>query len=486
MTDERLETLLELGENIAVEFKRCGNGIESDTYESVCSFLNRFGGDIFLGVLDDGTVEGVPEQAVTDNIRNFVKMANNPDIINPTVYLVPEKIVYNGKCIIYIHVPPSSEVHRYKKAIYDRVDDADVRITSTGQIAAMYIRKQNIFTEKKIYPYVGMEHLRLDLLPLCRRRALNKRQDHPWKDMTDEELLKSAGLLSEDFSTGEKGFNLAAVMLLGKDDVIQAICPAYKTDALLRKVNRDRYDDREIIKTNLIESYEALMAFAKKHLWDKFYLEDGVNISLRDKITREMLTNMLIHREFTSPYIAKFIIEENQMYAENACRASRIGEITPENLSPVPKNPLIAAFFNQIGNADELGSGTRNLYKYSRRYSGKNPSIIEGDIFKIIVPLDDTYSLDAENLPSAKVGDKVGDKVGEPDFYLLAGNLLTKNQRNILHCLEGNPGMSATLLAKEIGISSRKVENNIKKLKELGILQRHGSPRKGYWEIKYR
>ena len=125
----------------------------------------------------------------------------------------------------------------------------------------------------------------------------------------------------------------------------------------------------------------------------------------------------------------------------------------------------------------ELGSGTRNLYKYSRRYSGKNPSIIEGDIFRINVPLDDAYSFDA---------DKVGDKVGEPDFYLLAGNLLTKNQRNILHCLEGNPGMSATLLAKEIGISSRKVENNIKKLKELGILQRHGSPRKGYWEIKYR
>ena len=135
-----------------MEFKRCGNGIESDTYESVCSFLNRFGGDIFLGVLDDGTVEGVPEQAISDNMRNFIKMVNNPDIINPTVYLAPEKIVFEGKCIIYIHVPPSSEVHRYKKVIYDRVDDADVRVTSTSQIAAMYIRKQNIFTEKKIYP----------------------------------------------------------------------------------------------------------------------------------------------------------------------------------------------------------------------------------------------------------------------------------------------------------------------------------------------
>ena len=39
-----LQSILTIGETIAVEFKRCGNGIESDTYETVCSFLNRFGG----------------------------------------------------------------------------------------------------------------------------------------------------------------------------------------------------------------------------------------------------------------------------------------------------------------------------------------------------------------------------------------------------------------------------------------------------------
>lgn len=41
-------------------------GFESAVYETVCSFLNRFGGDIFLGVLDDGTVLGVPEKAAPD------------------------------------------------------------------------------------------------------------------------------------------------------------------------------------------------------------------------------------------------------------------------------------------------------------------------------------------------------------------------------------------------------------------------------------
>lgn len=44
---KKIKTILDIGETIAVEFKRCGNGIESDVYETVCSFLNRFGGDIF-------------------------------------------------------------------------------------------------------------------------------------------------------------------------------------------------------------------------------------------------------------------------------------------------------------------------------------------------------------------------------------------------------------------------------------------------------
>lgn len=41
MEQERFKEILEIGETIRVEFKRCGNGIESDTYETVCSFLNR-------------------------------------------------------------------------------------------------------------------------------------------------------------------------------------------------------------------------------------------------------------------------------------------------------------------------------------------------------------------------------------------------------------------------------------------------------------
>ena len=99
------KAILTIGETVAVEFKRCGNGIEHDVYESVCSFLNRFGGDLFLGVLDDGTVIGVPEKAVPDMIKNFISVISNPTLFSPTIYLVPEVLKYKDCTVIHIHVP---------------------------------------------------------------------------------------------------------------------------------------------------------------------------------------------------------------------------------------------------------------------------------------------------------------------------------------------------------------------------------------------
>lgn len=474
MTAEKLKQIFEVGETSSVEFKRCGNGIESDTYETVCSFSNKFGGDIFCGVLDDGTVNGLPEKAVPEMIKNFISVISNQNLFAPTLSLEPSVVKYEGKTLIHIHVPVSAEVHSYKKVIFDRVGDSDVRTVSTSNIASMYIRKKDIFTEQKVYEYVELSDLRSDLISLCRQRAINKRNDHPWKNLSDMELLKSAKLFSKDYETGKQGFNLAAVMLLGKDDVIGSICPAYKTDAVLRKVNVDRYDDREIIKTNLIESYDKLIEFGRKHLWDKFFMEDTQTVSLRDKIVREMVSNVLMHREFTSAFVAKFVIEKDKMFVENACRASRQEELTPENFVPISKNPIIASFFTTIGNADELGSGTRNIFKYTKLYSGKNPVMKEDDIFKITVPLDDSYSFDAK-LDSDKIEQTSAGK-----------NLqihLSENQKKIIAEMKNNPSVTAVILSELIGISSRKIEENIKFLKDNNLIIREGTNKKGIWKI---
>ena len=64
------------------------------------------------------------------------------------------------------------------------------------------------------------------------------------------------------------------------------------------------------------------------------------------------------------------------------------------------------------------------------------------------------------------------------------GTDLNDTQAGILELLSLDESLSAAKMARELGMASRNVEANIKKLKEKGILVRHGSPKNGYWEIR--
>ena len=400
---------------------------------------------------------------------------------------MPEILKYDkNRTIIHVHIPPSAEIHSFKKVIYDRVDDADVKVTATSAIAQMYIRKQNIFTERRIYPYAGMEDLRLDLLPKIRIMAQNHAGgQHPWTTMNDMELLKSAGLYGRDVVTGEEGLNLAALMLLGKDDVILNVAPIYVTDALVRKINVDRYDDREIIKTNLIESYGQLLDFGRKNLPDKFFLEDTVNKSLRNIIVREMISNTLMHREFTSSYTAKFVIEKDRMYVENANRATKEGFITVDNLEPNSKNPIIAAFFRNIGYADQLGSGVRKLFQYSKYYSGKDPQFVEDDIFRIIVPLDNDYSFDysTENKGNDETKTKSADKLPISADKVPINNL-SAQKKLIIQFVKEKGAITSRQAEELLKVKQRRARSILGEMVNMGILERQGSYKSTVYVLK--
>ena len=270
-----------------------------------------------------------------------------------------------------------------------------------------------------------------------------------------------------DRVTGETGYNLAAVLLLGRDEVIRDVVPAYTTDALLRRVNVDRYDDREIVETNLIESYEKLLEFAQKHMLDKFYLEDGQRLSLRYIIARELVSNILMHREYTSPHHARLVIESNKMYTVNASRATQEILITPANLEPISKNPIIAKFFREIGFADTMGSGVRKLFKYTKQYSGADPIFEEGDIFRITVPLDDSYSYDAS----------IGTATNS------SHHALNHNEQTITALMKANPRITIAELSSTTGLSTSGVKYIINELKRKSIISRSGAAKGGTWVV---
>ena len=407
MTKEEIKKLIASGEKIDVELKESKNTLNKDIYDTVASFSNRTGGHIILGVNDKREIVGVNPAKVDKMIKDFTTAINNPKKVYPPLYLTPEHIVVDGKDLIYIRVPEGNQVCRHGSRIYDRSYEGDVNITDSSELVyKLYARKQGSYFVNKVYPNLTLECLDASIIAKVRKRASIRNQSHSWKDMTDEELLRSANLILIDPQTNREGLTLAAILLFGKDNTIMSVLPQHKTDAIFRVVNKDRYDDRDVITTNLIDSYDRLIAFGQKHLNDLFVLDGIVNVSARDRILREIVSNTLAHRDYSSGFPAKMIIDDEKIVVENSNLAHGIGALDIKKFEPFPKNPPISKVFREIGLADELGSGMRNTYKYTRLYSGTDPIFEEGDIFRTIVPL--------KRIATEKVGSEEEDNGNGP------------------------------------------------------------------------
>ena len=236
----------------------------------------------------------------------------------------------------------------------------------------------------------------------------------------------------------------------------------------------------------------------------------AVNKSLRNTIVREMVSNTLMHREFTSSYTAKFVIEKDRMYVENANRATKEGFITVDNLEPNPKNPIIAAFFRNIGYADQLGSGVRKLFKYCKFYSGKEPEFVEGDVFRITVPLDDEYSFDYGSITGNRSAIEKNDNIKNVEKVPIetekvpievekvpietekvpieTGKVpivnLSTQQRAIFQFVKENGKITSSQVETLLEVKQRRARSILSGMVELGILERQGSYRRTIYVLK--
>lgn len=112
---------------------------------------NENGGHLFLGIKDNGEIVGVDITCIEQLKKDFVTSSNNPQQLNPPFYLSVEDVEIDGKIILYINIPASSQVHRCKGKIFDRNEDGDFDITNnTNLVSELYTRKQSTYTENQI------------------------------------------------------------------------------------------------------------------------------------------------------------------------------------------------------------------------------------------------------------------------------------------------------------------------------------------------
>ena len=97
---EEIMKLIQNGEKIDIEFKESNNALPKNIYDSVCSFNNRNGGHILLGVNDEKLIVGVNEDKIDKIIKEFTTSVNNSQKIYPPLYLTPVPVNIKGKTVI--------------------------------------------------------------------------------------------------------------------------------------------------------------------------------------------------------------------------------------------------------------------------------------------------------------------------------------------------------------------------------------------------
>ena len=376
-------------ETLTLEFKEAAASLPRNFFETVCAFMNRDGGLIVLGVADNGEVTGVNKDAVERLKTEIANLSNNPNKLEPPYLLFPHAEEVRDKWIIKVQVPASSQVHRTGGEVFLRSEDGDYRLKDPYQIAGLVNRKLSFYTEQRVLPWLGMKDLQPELFARARDLLRAQHQNHPWMKLANEKLLHIGGFIRQDPLSSQTGYTLAAALMFGTDQTIQQAAPAMVFDALLRKDNVDRYDDRLLLYTNLIDTFDQLMGFVNKHLNDPFYLEGNERISLRDRIFRELVSNLIAHREYTSAAPASMTIFRDKVIFRNPHVPHIRGRLDPAHFIPFPKNPTICRFMLQLGRYEQAGSGVYNVTRYLPHYShGAQPRFEEQpDLFITTIPL---------------------------------------------------------------------------------------------------
>jgi predicted HTH transcriptional regulator len=209
-----------------------------------------------------------------------------------------------------------------------------------------------------------------------------------------------------------------------------------------------------------------------------------------DYSIRELLHNCLAHEDYTLQERIVLIEEPGFLTFSNG------GFFLPGTIQNVLENGGPQKYyrnyclcqgmvsFNMI---DTIGHGIEKVFSEQKRRKCFPPEYTIDNVAKeVSVKVYARDYLDAKDsfMTSEKDGehqDNVIKASGKHQENVRKG--LTKNQDFILLALHRDPNLTITELSEIVGIAERNISENLKKLQELGLLERVGSRKGGKWIV---
>ena len=419
--------------------------------KEIVAFLNADGGQIFVGVDDNGKVVGVEKIDETlKKISDVITMQIEP---NPQEEIRTELKFDSGKTIIALYISKGTRNIYCQKKYGFSSSGCVIRIGTTCK--EMTPEQIRIRYEKNFY----------DEEYLLKKRASRT-------DLTFRELkiyYAEKGFHVDDLSfevnfnlrNKEGNYNLLAELLADKNSIPFSFVKFNGTD---KAAISERYDFGygcilsvyEKIKSRLLAENICISDTTVRPRKD-FYLFDYDAVN-------EAVLNALVHNDWTvtEPQISLFS-DRMEILSHGGLPRGMSKEDFYEGISH-PRNSTLMRIFLNMGLAEHTGHGVPTIIK---KY-GKDVFEITDNYIKCRIP----YAEKVLELRNKNVGVNVGLHID-----------VNKTEKAVLGILIRNPKITTDDMAIEVGVTKRTIERTLVSLRKKGLIERIGANKFGSWSV---
>ncbi len=382
-----LKTRLLEGENLHTEFKLWPVHPD-DLAAAIVAFTNTDGGQLFLGVNNEGQIVGVVESE-RDCISQAIDLVAQNNIAPPASILQETVREEQGRIVLMVHVPKGEQrPYRTNRGSYYVRTTSGRRQASRKELLRLFQATESLYYDEtpiaRSSPVSDLElQARQDLFDLARGRGVEV------ESITPERLLHNWRLLRK--ANGESHLTIAGVLFLARNP--QEFMPTAYVSALRIpgiEIANEPFDQKRI-ESRLLNVLEDTLRFLYIHLPRPHHikgLEPEVQTEFPQEALREILVNALAHRDYTISAPIRVIVYDDRLEVRSPGRLPNT--ITLESLLygiHVLRNPIIYNMFLRLGLVTDAGSGIPRSIRLVRNATGGEATFrLEGNEFVVSFP----------------------------------------------------------------------------------------------------
>lgn len=442
---------MKLVESQTVELKiNFVDGIKKE----IIAFANSIGGIIYVGIDDNGTVQGINENDVNSMELKIFNWLRDGIERNLTNFVKTELKVIDGKYVFLIKIDSATQKPYFlsdkgpkPSGVYIRVGNS-IRQATFEEILQMQLESANINFELTRSPV----------------------QNLTFSYIADKFKAKNIEFCESKYKTlnfiGIEGDYTYAAYLFSDQNELEIKCGKYIG------IDRVEFESKKEFKGSILKQTDNILDYLNilNEVTVKF---DGspqrIEIPNYPKTAlREAILNAMIHRDYmpTSNIKLEFFDDRLEITSPGTLlKGLSIEEVL--NGTSKLRNPSITKVFEMLDYVEAYGTGFKRIFDAYSKFEMIPEIIPMSNFFRIIMP-----NIKYDKYDGLNVGLSVGLNVGLNDL-----------QHKIVLLMKDNPFITQKEIAIKLEISTRSVERNVAELKLKNIIIKKGSKKNGMWCI---